>query len=145
MTKVNFYDSVDDELIKFVVIIARTNGKWLFCKHKDRETYEVPGGHREIGESIIDAAKRELWEETGAINFSIAPVCVYSVIGTTRIDEIISEETYGMLFFADIFSFEKELQFEIESLFISDTLINNWTYPLIQPKLMEEASKRGFF
>lgn len=46
MVEVNFYDNVDDELLKFAVIIAKTNGKWVFCKHKERETYEVPGGHR---------------------------------------------------------------------------------------------------
>lgn len=52
--------------------------KWVFCKHKERETYEVPGGHRESGETI------------------------------------------------------------------TDTLVDNWTYPFIQPKLLEEAKNRGF-
>ena len=47
MTKVKFYDSVSDELLKFAVIISKTQGKWVFCKHKERDTYEVPGGHRE--------------------------------------------------------------------------------------------------
>ena len=54
------------------------------------------------------------------------------------------EETYGMLFFADIKSFENELHSEIEKVLITDTLVENWTYPLIQPKLIEEAKKRGF-
>lgn len=58
MVKVNFYEDVADDLLKFAVIIARTGGKWVFCKHKERETYEVPGGHREPGEDIIDTAKR---------------------------------------------------------------------------------------
>ena len=31
---VNFYDSVDDNLLKFAVIVAKNNGKWVFCKHK---------------------------------------------------------------------------------------------------------------
>ena len=47
MVEVKFYDKVDDELLKFAVIIARSNGKWVFCKHKKRNTYEIPGGHRE--------------------------------------------------------------------------------------------------
>lgn len=46
---VNFYDSVDDNLLKFAVIVAKSNGKWVFCKHKERTTYEIPGGHREHG------------------------------------------------------------------------------------------------
>ena len=30
---------------------------------------EFPGGHREKGETIDDTAKRELYEESGAIEF----------------------------------------------------------------------------
>ena len=65
MVEVKFYDNVADELLKFAVIISKTDNKWVFCKHKERETYEVPGGHREPGESIFETAKRELQEETG--------------------------------------------------------------------------------
>ena len=65
MTEVNFYDEVDDSLLEFAVIISKSNGKWVFCKHKERDTFEVPGGHRETGEKIEDTAVRELKEETG--------------------------------------------------------------------------------
>ena len=44
--KVNFYENTDDSLLKFAVIISKHNEKWVFCKHKNRNTYEVPGGHR---------------------------------------------------------------------------------------------------
>lgn len=71
MLEVNFYDEVDDSLLKFAVIISKADGKWVFCKHKERDTYEIPGGHREEGELILDTAKRELREETGAIDFNI--------------------------------------------------------------------------
>ena len=47
IVEVKFYDSIIDELLKFAVIISKSNGKWVFCKHKERDTYEVPGGHRE--------------------------------------------------------------------------------------------------
>ena len=143
MIEVKFYDNVEDELWKFAVIIAKTGNKWMFCKHKERETYEVPGGHRELGETILEAAKRELMEETGAVDFKLEPICVYSVKGKTRVNENENDESFGMLFVADIFSFG-EINSEIEKILITDTLVENWTYPLIQPKLIEEARIRGF-
>lgn len=143
MIEVKFYDQVADELLKFAVIISKTNGKWVFCKHKERDTYEVPGGHREENENILGTAKRELKEETGALDFNVSPICVYSVTGKNKVNET-GEETYGMLFFADIKSFEDELHSEMEKVLITDTLVENWTYPLIQPKLIEEAKRRGF-
>ena len=143
MLEVKFYDQVAEELLKFAVIISKTEGKWVFFKHKERTTYEVPGGHREPGETIMDTAKRELMEETGAVEFTINPICVYSVKGKTRVNENENDESFGMLFVADIFSFG-EINSEIEKILITDTLVENWTYPLIQPKLIEEARIRGF-
>lgn len=143
MLEVKFYDEVADELLKFAVIISKTEGKWVFCRHRERETYEVPGGHREPGETIVETARRELMEETGAVLFDIKPICAYSVKGKTRVNESENDESFGMLFYADIYSFE-ELHSEIEEILITDSLVENWTYPLIQPKLLEEAKNKGF-
>lgn len=143
MVEVKFHESVDDNLLKFAVIISRSNGKWVFCKHRERDTYEVPGGHREANETILETAQRELQEETGAVDFEIKPICVYSVKGNTKINENLDDETFGMLFIANIFSFE-EINSEIEKIILVDELVDNWTYPLIQPKLIEEAKSRGY-
>ena len=110
MTKINFYDEVDEKLFKFAVIITKSNNQWVFCKHKDRDTYEVPGGHREAGEDILETAKRELNEETGATDFNIKPICAYSVTAPNNFD---GQETFGMLYYADIKSFDDKLCFEI--------------------------------
>lgn len=144
MLEVNFLETIDDKLLTFAVIIAKTDGRWVFCKHKERDTYEVPGGRREPGETILETAKRELWEETGAIDFTIEPVCIYSVKGKTRINKTDDDISYGMLYVAEILSFEKELHSEIEKIIITDELVDDWTYPLIQPKLLLEAERRGY-
>ena len=62
---------------------------------------------------------------------------VYSVIGKTRVNET-GEESYGMLYFADIRSFEKELHSEIECVSFFEELPTEWTYPEIQPLLIKE-------
>ena len=140
MTEIKFYDQVPDELLKFAVIIAKHNGKWVLCKHKERETLEIPGGHREPGENILTTAKRELYEETGALDYEIEPVCVYSVTAPWNFD---GKETFGMLYHAEIQSFEKALRSEIETIVLREKLPENWTYPDIQPALLEEAKRRG--
>lgn len=144
--EVNFYENVEDKLLKFAVIVSKTNGKLVFCKHKERDTYEIPGGHREAGETILETAKRELAEETGAIQFSISPVCVYSVKGKTRVNKSSDDISFGMIFVADIVSFEKELHSEIEKILITNDFGDSftWTYPAIQPKLLEEVRRRGY-
>lgn len=178
-TIVNFYENVDDSLLKFAVIIAKYNGKYVFCKHRERSTLEVPGGHREAGETIFETAGRELYEETGALDFEIKPICVYSV---TAADNFDGQETFGMLYFAEIRSFDPKLHSEIERIVMTNglpqlsplsgaddpddadggndpedpdggdgadnldgesELRRGWTYPEIQPKLIEEAKKRG--
>ena len=55
--------TVEDSDLKFAVIISRADGKWVFCKHKDRNTYEVPGGHREEHELHSEIEKVEFFEE----------------------------------------------------------------------------------
>lgn len=136
--EIKFYKSIEDNLLKFAVIAAKHNGKWVFCKHRERSTYEIPGGHREENEIILDTAKRELFEETGACEYDIMPICVYSVIGKTRVNAS-GEESYGMLYYADIKAFKKLPQSEIEKVCLFENLPTKWTYPLIQPKLIEKV------
>lgn len=126
--------------MKFTVIISKTAGKFVFCKHRERTTYELAGGHRELNESIDDAARRELYEETGAVEYTLDPICIYSV--TTTDDSGTNAVNYGKLYFADITRFESELHHEIERITITDTLPDALTYPDIYPMLLQEAKRR---
>lgn len=147
MVEVHFHEvqEVPDERLKFAVILAKKDGKWIFCKHKARTTLECPGGHRESGETVLETARRELYEETGALEFTLDPVCVYSVKGNTKVNEELGEETFGMLFAADVTKLEEQLHSEMEKIVFLPSLpeAKQWTYPLIQPRLIEEAQKRG--
>lgn len=130
--EVKFYSETEDNLLKFAVIVSRSNGKWVFCKHRERSTYECPGGHREMNEKIIETAKRELFEETGASVYTLTPISVYSVVNDDT-------ETFGMLYFADIKKFDELPELEIEKIEFFDEFPDSWTYPQIQPKLIKKA------
>lgn len=128
MPQVTFYtiDEIDHNLLKYAVIAARYEDKWIFCRHRERVTWEFPGGHREPGERIEDAARRELWEETGAVEAEIKPVTVYQW------------GDYGMLFFAKITKLEElPAGSEIGEIQLAEKMPENLTYPHIQPELYQ--------
>ncbi|MDR1771151.1 MAG: NUDIX domain-containing protein [Hungatella sp.] len=139
MIKVTFYDSVEDHLLDFAVIVSRYRNKWIFCKHKDRNTLEFPGGHREKEEDIAAAANRELYEETGAAEYILKPVSRYSVRNLDENEES-SKESFGMLFYSEV----KELGemppgYEIEMIQLLDEMPDSLTYPEIMPALMDRV------
>ena len=135
MIDVKFFDSVDDSLLKFAVIMARYGDGWLFCRHKQRTTWEIPGGHRESGEAIDDTAKRELYEETGAVSFDLREIGVYGVCADDTL-------TYGMLYYANVRELgELPPEMEIGEITVTKELPENLTYPLIQPVLYEKTTE----
>lgn len=132
--KIDFYDvgNVDNMALKFAVIVTMFQDKWIFVRHKDRNTWEIPGGHRETGEKIDETAKRELFEETGAKKFYIKSICDYSV---TR-NKI---TTYGRLYFCQVKELDILPNFEIKEVRLFDKLPENLTYSEIQPYLFEKV------
>ncbi len=87
--------SIELKMVSYVVIAARHSDGWLFVKHHIRGGYELPAGHLEAGEDTVEAAVRELTEETGATDFIMEPVTYYSVdAGRGKL--------YGRLFYAEV-------------------------------------------
>ena len=138
MIKVNFYklNSIEDEKLAFAVIMAKFKDSWIYVKHKERSTWEIPGGHRERNETIEFTAKRELFEETGAKKFDLTPVCIYAV---ERDENINYTESFGQLFYAEINEMDELPQFEIEKIKLFNDIPNELTYPLIQPFLHKKV------
>lgn len=127
---VTFYETneIDDSLFKYAVIVSRYRDQWVFCKNKKRK-WELPGGHREAGESIIDTARRELFEETGATIFELKPICAYSI------------NSYGLLFYADITVLGDLPESEIERIDFFKEIPEELSFPLFHPKHLEKVKE----
>lgn len=134
--KIKFYEKniIENEKLLYAIVVSRYKNKWIFVKHKERDTWEIPAGHREIDEDINLTAKRELFEETGAKEFEILYMYDYSL-------EIDGKESYAALFFAEIYSLENLPDFEIREVKEFKDIPKNLTYPSIQPKLFEKIKE----
>jgi 8-oxo-dGTP diphosphatase len=124
--KVDFHEIgiLNEELLGFVTIAARYKELWIFVKHKERETWEIPGGHIEVGENAMEAARREIFEESGAIEFDIYPICDYSVTKESKV-------TYGRVFIGEVGKLNALPDFEIGEVRLFDDVPDNLTYPYI--------------
>lgn len=132
--RIDFYKpgTIENERLKYAIIISRINGRWIFVRHKDRSTWEVPGGHREPGEDIAATARRELYEESGAEVFKIIEIADYSV-------EADKEIGFGRLFFAEVEKLAGLPQSEIAEVRLFDAMPENLTYPEVQKVLFKRV------
>ena len=125
-----------------VVIFARYENKWIICKQKSKDTWETSGGHIEKGETTIEAAKRELREETGATDFDIKPVCDYWACYEPHEKESI-ECSNGQVFLAHV----KKMggipeSSEMECIDFFDKFPQNLSYPDITYTLLPQIITR---
>jgi 8-oxo-dGTP diphosphatase len=132
--KTEFYGlgGINNERLDFAVICAAYKGKWIFVRHRDRNTWEIPGGHREEDEDINATAARELYEETGATDYDMEAVCDYSVTRDGK-------TTFGRVFHARVRKIGSLPETEIgEVIFLKD-MPDSLTYPEIQPLLYKRV------
>ena len=113
---------------KYVVVLSKYQGKILLSRHRDRTTWETQGGHIESGETPIEAARRELYEESGAIEFDIRPVFDYWAG-----DENVGAS--GQVFAAEIHKLGPMPASEMAEVRTFDQVPSNVTYPAITPEV----------
>lgn len=118
----------------FVVTVSKYRGRTLMSRHRERSTWECQGGHIESGETPLEAAKRELYEESGALEYDIRPVCDYWT-GNPRTGEVKA----GMLFAAEIKKLGPIPESEMAEVREFAELPDNLTYPEIMPALYRAA------
>lgn len=125
--------SVADERLGFAVIVTHVGSRLLLCRHRERDTWECPGGHIEPGETPEAAARRELYEETG-LQLQPQPVCIYSVTNG-------SVQTFGLLCRALASAaacVPDSSEIACTQCFAAPP--DRWTYPQIQPLLLQRAA-----
>ena len=113
---------------RYVVILSRYRGALLLSRHRQRSTWEAQGGHIESGETPLEAAKRELYEESGAVQFTIEPLCDYRAGDGTSYSN-------GVVFVADVAELGPMPDSEMEETQCFLRLPESLTYPEILPKM----------
>ena len=119
---------------KYVVVCANYQGKWILSRHKSRDTWETQGGHIEDGETPLECAKRELFEESGIMDAELFAVCDYYGYNSKSF-------SHGMAFLAVVHSLGELPESEMKEIRVFDTLPAELTYPQTSPKLYAEAEK----
>ncbi|MCK4990926.1 MAG: NUDIX domain-containing protein [Bacteroidales bacterium] len=126
--------SIEESKLTYVVMAARYRKEWIFVRHRDRKSWEMPAGHIEQGESADQAAVRELFEEAGVVRSSIVHICDYSVL-------VREKKGYGRLYGASVEELDPHLEHEIDELLFTADLPVALTYPEVQTILFKRAEK----
>lgn len=92
-------ETIPDEKVKYNVVISVYDNQIVFCQKENSDTWNIPGGHVEKGETVADSAVRELWEETGAAKIKgiIAIGDYYACDSTNE-----TRGAYGRVFYAEL-------------------------------------------
>ena len=118
--------------LRFVVICSFYKGQMLLSYHSGHQSWETQGGHIEKDETPEDAARRELYEESGVSDAEIIPVCDYFAYDSEG-------SSNGRLYAAIIHQLGELPPNEMSRIQTFDTFPDNLTYPFVTPVLFQEA------
>lgn len=102
-------------------LIVNQEGKILLARsHKWFDKYTLPGGHIEVGESMVDAVRREVKEEVG-LDVEVVEMLLVQ-------EAIFAPEFYkkNHFIFIDFYCKSKEQQVKLDQKEIQDYA---WVYP----------------
>ena len=111
--ELSFQPGAFDLPSKHVLVISKHQEKWLLTDHPMRGI-EFPGGKLEAGESLTEAAVREVYEETGGVIVDLEWFAEYLVQGENpfcktvfiakveRLDSIELLETRGAVLITEL-------------------------------------------
>ena len=119
MLEVKIYDLgyCEEKEYSRVICVSKYKDKYVFSYNEKRKGWEIPGGHIEEGETWEEAAKREMYEETGATKIKVTPVAVYKI------------SQFGLLCYCEIEELKELPNYEMSKIMFSDDLPDNMTYP----------------
>ena len=119
---------------RYVVMLSRMDGRMLMSRHRDRATWQNQGGHIEPGETPLEAARRELYEESGALEYDIAPLCDYQFAHGAAAVYAVRVTRLGPL-----------PESEMAEVRLFDEMPRELTYPEAGPELYEHALRMRAF
>ena len=103
---------------KHVLVLLKHKNKWLCTIHK-RRGVEFPGGKLELGETLEEAAIREVFEETGVRVKNLTWFAEYAVHGETLFCKTV---------FTALFVAQETIAFDLETsgmLWLTDEQLEN--------------------
>lgn len=118
--------------LRFVVVCSFYQNKYLLSYHSGHQSWETQGGHIEENETPEQAARRELYEESGVRDASLIPVCDYFAYDSEG-------SSNGRVYAAVIDRLGELPPSEMSKIEAFDALPEDLTYPFVTPVLFEEA------
>ena len=120
--------------LRFVVVCSFYQGKMLLSYHSGHQSWETQGGHIEQDETPEEAARRELYEESGVKDAEIIPVCDYFAYDSEG-------SSNGRVYAAVVRHLGQLPANEMSRIQAFDDFPDNLTYPSVTPVLFHEARK----